>query len=91
WQLNQIILAMLAMSGRVTMLGISHHQLLDFRQQNPDSGIINLKAYYRGFRYVREMLKMLPEIPEPILLTQIFAKLTSLGRIHPISTGVEPS
>ncbi|MEH2382386.1 MAG: hypothetical protein V7K27_26460 [Nostoc sp.] len=33
---------------------------------------------------------MLPEIPEPILLTQIFAKLTSLGRIHPISTGVEP-
>ncbi|MFN6461525.1 MAG: hypothetical protein RMZ41_006705 [Nostoc sp. DedVER02] len=38
-----------------------------------------------------EMLKMFPEIPEPILLTQIFAKLTSLGRIHPVSTGVEPS
>jgi hypothetical protein len=34
---------------------------------------------------------MLPEMPEPILLTQIFAKLTSLGRIHPISTGIEPS
>ena len=37
------------------------------------------------------MLKMLPEMPEPILLTQIFAKLTSLGRIHTVSTGVEPS
>jgi hypothetical protein len=37
------------------------------------------------------MLKMLPEMPEPILLTQIFAKLTALGRIHPLSTGVEPS
>lgn len=73
------------------MVNLSHHLLSDFRQQNPDSGIIDLKAYYRGFRYVREMLKMLPEIPEPILLTQIFAKLTSLGRIHPISTGVEPS
>jgi hypothetical protein len=49
------------------------------------------RVNYRGFRYVREMLKMLPEMPEPILLTQIFTKLTSLGRIHPVSTGVEPS
>ncbi len=73
------------------MVNLSHHLLSDFRQHNPDSGIIDLKAYYRGFRYVREILKMLPDIPEPILLTQIFAKLTSLGRIHPISTGVEPS
>jgi putative transposase len=73
------------------MVNLSHHLLADFRLLNPDSGIIDLKAHYRGFRYVHEILKMLPEIPEPILLTQIFAKLTSLGRIHPISTGVEPS
>jgi IS4 transposase len=73
------------------MVNLSHHLLADFRQHNPDSGIIDLKAYYRGFRYVREMLKMLPEMPDPILLTQIFAKLTSLGRIHPVSTGIEPS
>jgi hypothetical protein len=37
------------------------------------------------------MLKMLPEQPEPILLAQIFAKLTSVGRIHNTSTAVEPS
>jgi putative transposase len=37
------------------------------------------------------LLKMLPEQPEPILLAQIFAKLTSLGRIHNASTAVEPS
>ncbi|MBG1269300.1 transposase [Nostoc sp. WHI] len=73
------------------MVNLSHYLLADFRRHNPGSGIIDLKAYYRGFRYVREMLKMLPEMPEPILLTQIFAKLTSLGRIHPLSTGVEPS
>jgi putative transposase len=73
------------------MVNLSHHLLADFRQDNPGSGIIDLKAYYRGFRYVREILKMLPEMPEPILLTQIFAKLTSLGRIHNVSTGVEPS
>jgi putative transposase len=73
------------------MVNLSHHLLADFRLLNPDSGIIDLKTHYRGFRYVREMLKMLPQMPEPILLTQIFAKLTSLGRIHPVSTGVEPS
>jgi putative transposase len=37
------------------------------------------------------MLKILPQKPEPILLAQIFPQLTSLGRIHNISTGVEPS
>ncbi|MBH8576368.1 IS4 family transposase, partial [Nostocaceae cyanobacterium CENA369] len=73
------------------MVNLSHHLLADFRKHNPDSGIIDLKAYYRGFRYVREMLKILPQKPEPILLAQIFAKLTSLGRIHPLSTGVEAS
>ncbi|MEH2150458.1 transposase [Nostoc sp.] len=73
------------------MVNLSHHLLADFRLLNPDSGILDLKAHYRGFRYVREILKMLPEMPEPILLTQIFAKLTFLGRIHPVSTGIEPS
>lgn len=73
------------------MVNLSHHLLADFRLINPGSGIIDLKAHYRGFRYIHEILKMLPEIPEPILLNQIFAKLTSLGRIHPVSTGIEPS
>lgn len=73
------------------MVNLSHYLLALFRQDNPGSGIVDLKAYYRGFRYVREMLKMLPEQPEPILLAQIFAKLTSLGRIHNTSTAVEPS
>ena len=51
------------------MVNLSHHVLGDFRQHNPGSGIIALKAYYGGFRYVREILKMLPEMPKPILLT----------------------
>jgi putative transposase len=73
------------------MVNLSHYLLAQFRQDNPGSGIVDLKAYCRGFRYVREMLKMLPEPPEPILLSQIFAKLTSLGRIHNASTPVKPS
>jgi putative transposase len=73
------------------MVNLSHHLLSDFRILNPDSGIIDLKAHYHGFRYVHEILKMLPAIPDPILLNQIFAKLAALGRIHHVSTGIEPS
>lgn len=73
------------------MVNLSHYLLSQFRKENPGSGIVDLKAYCRGFRYVREMLKMLPHKLDPILLTQIFAKLTSLGRIHKVSTTVEPS
>ncbi|MHC5611710.1 MAG: transposase [Nostoc sp.] len=73
------------------MVNLSHYLLAQFREDNPGSGIVDLQAYCRGFRYVREMLKMLPQQPEPILLSQIFAKLTSLGRIHNASTAVEPS
>ena len=61
------------------------------RENNPGSGIVDLQAYCRGFRYVREMLKMLPQQPEPIFNAQIFAKLTSVGSIHNASTAIEPS
>ncbi len=73
------------------MVNLSHYLLADFQQLNPGYSIIDLQAYHRNFRYVYEILKMLPEQPDPILLSQIFAQLTSLGRIHPVSTGVEPS
>ncbi len=73
------------------MVNLSHYFLVQFRQDNPGAGIVDLKAYCRGFRYVREMLKILPEPPEPILLAEIFAKLTSFGRIHNASTALEPS
>jgi putative transposase len=70
------------------MVNLSHYLFAQFRQEHPGSGIIDLKAYYRGLQYVREMLTMLPEQPEPILLSQIFTRLTSLGRIHNAFTAV---
>ncbi|WP_459195303.1 hypothetical protein [Nostoc sp. FACHB-892] len=61
------------------MVNLSHHFLSGFRLLNPDSGIIDLKAHYRGFRYVHEILKMLPEMPEPIFSkSQSFPKERSL-------------
>lgn len=46
------------------MVNLSHHLLADFCLLNPGSGILDLKTHYRGFRYIHEILKMLPEIPE---------------------------
>lgn len=73
------------------MVNLSHHLLTDFRLGNPNGGIADLKAYCRGFRYVHETIKMLPQKPEPILLTKIFRKLTGLGRIHPVLVHITPS
>ena len=52
------------------------------RPRDPDYSILDLKADWRGYKYVEEMIKMLPEKPEPILLHQILHKVAGLGRIH---------
>ena len=85
------------MSGKVLptfftqLITVSHDLLAQFRQDSPGSGIVDLKAYCRGFRYVHEMLKMFPEQSEPILFSPDFANLTSLGPIHNAPTSVETS
>lgn len=64
------------------MINLSHRLLEDFRIHNHDAGIHDLKAYFRGTRYVQETIKMLPKKPNKVLLTQIFDRIASLGRIH---------
>ena len=54
----------------------------DVRQRAPDYSILDLKADCRGYKYVEETIKLLPEKPEPILLRQILCKVAGLGRIH---------
>jgi hypothetical protein len=66
------------------MVNVSYRCLQDMRQIHPEYSVLDLKAHYRGTKYVEETLKMLPEKPEPILLAQIFAKIASLGRIHAV-------
>ncbi len=53
-----------------------------FRQTDPDFGVLDLKSYYRGYRYATEMLKILPQKPDDILVAQLFRKVAALGSIH---------
>jgi putative transposase len=64
------------------MVNLSHRLLLNFRVHNRDAGIYDLKAYFRGTRYVQETINMLPKKPHKVLLAKIFDRIASLGRIH---------
>jgi putative transposase len=64
------------------MVNVAYRLCTDVRQRAPDSSVLDLKADCRGYKYVEETIKMLPEKPEPILLAKIFNQVAGLGRIH---------
>jgi len=72
------------------MVNLSQVLLRHFRQTYPDSGILDLKAYFRAAKYFEETIKMLPQKPEPFLLEQIFGQLATLGCIHPVNVHPSP-
>jgi len=64
------------------MVNVAHRLLLDLHVQQPRASALDLKAFFRGYQYVTETLKLLPEKPEPILIARIYARITALGCIH---------
>lgn len=73
------------------MVNISQVLLFHFRKFNPDFSITDLKALFRGYKYVEETIKLLPEKPDPVLLANIFHRVSNLGRIHPASASSSSS
>jgi putative transposase len=73
------------------MVNLSYLLLRDFRQKDSTVNVLDLKAYYRGHKYVTETLKWLPQKPEPILMAHIFDKVSRLGRIHSPHSAPSPS
>jgi putative transposase len=65
---------------------LPHSFLRDFRQQSAQAGVLDLKAHFRGCKYVTETLKLLPQKPEPILIQHIFQVVAQLGSIHATQT-----
>jgi putative transposase len=64
------------------MVNLSHLLLDRYRADDPAFSVLDLKAHYRGYRYVVETIKMLPQKPEGNLLSAIFLQVACLGRIH---------
>jgi putative transposase len=64
------------------MVNVAYRLQDNVRQHVPDYSVLDLKADYRGYKYVEETIKMLPEKPEPVLFAKILHQVASLGRIH---------
>ena len=64
------------------MVNVGYRLRADVQSRDPDYSVLDLKADCRGYKYVEETIKMLPEKPEPVLLRQILHKVAGLGRIH---------
>ncbi len=64
------------------MVNVAYRLRTDIRQRDPDCSVLDLKADYRGYKYVAETIPMLPEKPEPVLLAKILNQVARLGRIH---------
>jgi len=64
------------------MVNLSQRLLRDLRVTDPECSLLDLKALYRGTKYVAEAIELLPTKPEPDLLARILSKLAALGRIH---------
>jgi len=64
------------------MVDVSQVLMCYDRSEDQDCSVLDLKAHYRGYRYVMETIKMLPLQPDPNLVTQLFQKATTIGCIH---------
>ncbi len=65
------------------MVSLSAVLLEEVRRSDPQCSVLDLKASYRGSKYVSETIKLLPEKPDEGLIERIYRKVASLGRIHP--------
>jgi len=64
------------------MVNVAYCLRADGHARDPDYSVLDLKADWRGSKYVEETIKLLPEKPEPILLAKILNRVAGLGRIH---------
>ena len=64
------------------MVNVAQVLLRHFRPNCPAFSVNDLKAYFRGRKYVTETLKLLPQKPEPIFIDQIFAHIAQIGSIN---------
>jgi putative transposase len=64
------------------MVNVAYSLRAGGHARDPDYSVLDLKADYRGYKYVEETIKMLPEKPEPVLLAKILNQVAGLGRIH---------
>ncbi len=64
------------------MVNVSAKLLAPLRLELAECSILDLKARYRGMKYLQETLKILPQKPDAIIIHEIAERLGSIGAIH---------
>jgi putative transposase len=64
------------------LVNLSHILINNVRPHFAEFSVQYLKAYFRGSKYVDEVLKLPPKKPDPILIQQIFKEITIIGKIN---------
>ena len=72
------------------MVNVSAKLLAPLRLEHAECSVLDLKARYRGMKYFRETLKILPQKPDPIVIDQITEHLGTIGAIHYKTTQIRP-
>jgi putative transposase len=66
------------------MTNFSQVMLEPYREHGPQFSVLDLKAHFRARHYLSETIKLLPQTPEPHLISRIWQRLSRLG--HPNSS-----
>ena len=72
------------------MVSVSAKLTDTFRCLNTEFSVLDLKARYRGAKYLHETLKILPKKPDTIVIEQIAEHLGSIGAIHQTQQKLNP-
>lgn len=67
------------------MVNVSQVLIPHFRYTCPAFSVIDLKAHFRGHKYVIETLKLLPQRPEPVSIDHLFAQVLTIGSVNAVS------
>ena len=65
------------------MVNVSQALMRPMRAQWPAFSVNDLKAWFRGRKYVVETLKLLPDMPDAIFIDQVVSQMAALGRVNP--------
>ena len=72
------------------MVNVSAKLLAPLRLEHAECSVLDLKARYRGVKYLRETLKILPQKPDPIVIDNLAEHLGAIGAIHYTSPQIRP-
>ena len=72
------------------MVNVSAKLRERFGTQQPEVGVLDIKARYRGNKYLHETLKILPQKPDSIVIDELAGHLASIGAIHYTSNQIRP-